>query len=126
MGKSIVFTQNAPDPIGPYSQATEINGMLFVSGQIAIDPISGEMKTDELEAETRQVLTNLKAILDEAGYDLNEVLKCSIFLSSMDHFAVVNKVYAEFFDAGQPARETVAVSGLPKGVNVEISCIASH
>ncbi len=125
MSKNIVFSQNAPEPIGPYSQAVESGGLLFISGQIAIDPANGEMKMENIQDETRQVMENLGAILDQAGYGYENILKCSIFLSDMNLFASVNEIYGEYFQQDPPARETVAVAGLPKGVNVEISCIAS-
>ena len=119
----IVHTVDAPAAIGPYSQAVEANGMLFISGQIAINPQSGLMDMDSISAETHRVMKNLSAILIAANTNFNQVVKTTIFLSSMDHFQEVNEVYASYFEATYPARETVAVLGLPKGVNVEISMI---
>ena len=124
MNKTVVNSMNAPAPIGPYSQAISAGGFLFVSGQVAIDPASGELVTSSIEAETKQVMNNLHAVLKEAGYDFSNVVKTTIFLSDMSHFATVNQVYAQYFTAEFPARETVAVKGLPKNVNVEISMIA--
>ena len=126
MSKNIVFTPNAPEPIGPYSQAVEKNGILYVSGQIAIDPSTGELFSGGLEQETELVMKNLGAILQTAGMDYSNVLKCSIFLSDMGLFGQVNEIYGKYFQNDPPARETVAVKGLPKDVNVEISCIAAR
>lgn len=122
--KKIIHTASAPQPIGPYSQAVQAGNMLFVSGQIAIDPATGELLTSDLESETRQVMENLRAVLMEAGYDFHHVVKTSIFLSSMNHFQAVNEVYGKYFQDNFPARETVAAAGLPKNVNVEISVVA--
>jgi len=122
--KKIIHTASAPQPIGPYSQAVQAGNMLFLSGQIAIDPATGELLTSDLETETRQVMENLRAVLMEAGYDFHHVVKTSIFLSSMNHFQAVNEVYGEYFKDNFPARETVAAAGLPKNVNVEISVVA--
>lgn len=126
MSKNIVFTKNAPEPIGPYSQAVEKSGMLFVSGQIAIDPQTGQLWSGGLVEETELVMKNLGAILQQAGMDYSNVLKCSIFLSDMSLFAEVNEIYGKYFPSDPPARETVAVKTLPKDVNVEISCIAAR
>lgn len=120
----IIETDQAPAPIGPYSQAVRAGDTIYVSGNIAIDPATGELKIDNLEEETRLVLSNLRAVLQEAGADFQHVVKCSIFLSDMALFPRVNAVYAEAFSQNPPARETVAVAGLPKGVNVEISAVA--
>ena len=120
----IVNSSDAPAPIGPYSQATLHNNMLFVSGQIAIDQKSGNLLTSDIETETDQVMKNLGYILKEAGADFNKVLKCSIFVKDMNNFARINAVYGKYFTENPPARETVEVSCLPKNVNVEISCIA--
>lgn len=123
--KKVVKTNNAPAPIGPYNQAIFAGDTLYVSGQIAIDPKSGELKTDDLEEETVQVLENLKAIITEAGLNLENVVKTSIFISDMNNFAKINEVYARYFNSEKaPARETVEVANLPKFVNVEISAIA--
>lgn len=122
--KQIINSSNAPAPIGPYSQATLAENTLFISGQIAIDPNSGSLIKDTIEQETNQVLLNLGAVLEAANMTFKNVVKCSIFLSSMDDFGAVNAIYANYFDSNPPARETVEVSKLPKGVNVEISAIA--
>lgn len=122
--KKIIFTPNAPAPIGPYSQATEINNTLYVSGQIAINPATNELELHSIAQETALVLANLQAVLSAAGYTTQDVLKCSIFLSNMDYFGEMNEVYGSVFTENPPAREAVAVKTLPKNVNVEISCIA--
>ncbi|MGB1247346.1 MAG: RidA family protein [Chitinophagales bacterium] len=123
--KEIINTSNAPAPIGPYNQATKANGMLFVSGQIPLNPATGELVQGSIEEETHMVIKNLKAILDEAGLTWEHVLKASIFISDMDNFSKINAVYGEYFVENQPARECVEVARLPKDVNVEISVIAS-
>lgn len=124
--KKVVKTLNAPTPIGPYNQAILKNGMLFTSGQIAIDPQTGELNLDNIETETKLVMENLKAILTEAGMTFENVLKSTIFIRDMDNFSVINKVYGSYFnEATAPARETVQVSRLPKSVNIEISVIAA-
>jgi 2-iminobutanoate/2-iminopropanoate deaminase len=124
--KKIINTPNAPAPIGPYNQAVLSGNMLFTSGQIAIDPTTGDMVMDNIALETRQVMENLKAVLTEAGMDFSHVLKASIFISDMASFSKINEVYTSYFDeATAPARETVQVANLPKYVNVEISMIAS-
>lgn len=122
--KKIINTKNAPAPIGPYSQATLAGNTLYISGQIAIDPQTGDLKTQSIEEETHQVMKNMGAILVEAGADYSNVVKCSIFISSMNDFSKINTVYGEYFTEQPPARETVEVSCLPKNLNVEISCIA--
>ncbi len=123
--KQIIKTSNAPAPIGPYNQAVVANGMVFLSGQIALDPKTGELVQASIEAETVQVMENVKAVLEAAGSSFEQVVKTSIFLSDMAYFAAVNQVYAKYFDeANAPARETVAVKTLPRSVNVEISMIA--
>lgn len=124
MSKKILEVKKAPQPIGPYSQAVEANGMLFISGQIAIDPETNELKLGNIEEETTMVLKNLQAILLKYELTFAHVVKSSIFLSSMNHFDEVNKIYETCFKDEYPARETVAVSTLPKSVNVEISMIA--
>ncbi|MEY2648502.1 MAG: hypothetical protein RL282_1215 [Bacteroidota bacterium] len=124
MGKQIVNTEKAPAPIGPYNQSVKANGFLFISGQIAIVPATGELEMVSIQSETHQVMNNLKAILTEAGTDFSAVVKTTIFLSDMSLFAAVNEIYGSYFSGDHPARETVAVKGLPKGVNVEISMIA--
>lgn len=124
MNKQIINTTAAPAPIGPYNQSVKANGFLFVSGQIAIDPSTGNIDATTIEEETHQVMKNLSAILNEAGVGFSAVVKTTIFLTDMAHFATVNDVYAHYFEGEHPARETVAVKGLPKNVNVEISMIA--
>jgi len=123
--KKIIKTTNAPAPIGPYNQAVLSGNMLFISGQIAINPKTGELETTNLEEETKLVMENLKAILTEAGMTFENVVKTSIFISDMNNFAKINQVYGNYFNADTaPARETVEVANLPKFVNVEISAIA--
>ncbi|MAO08727.1 MAG: reactive intermediate/imine deaminase [Alteromonas sp.] len=125
--KKIINTSKAPAPIGPYNQAVLKGSMLFTSGQIALHPENGTLILDSIQAETKQVMENLKAVLAEAGMDFSHVLKTSIFISDMNNFGSINEVYASYFDeATAPARETVEVANLPKFVNVEISMIASH
>lgn len=124
--KQIIKTDKAPAPIGPYNQAVAINGMLFISGQIALDPQDGTLYQGDIATETEKVMQNLKGILDAAGTDFGKVVKSSIFLMDMGQFGAVNDVYGRYFDPETaPARETVQVSGLPKGVQVEISMIAA-
>ncbi len=124
--KKIIYTSNAPAPIGPYNQAVLSGNMLYTSGQIAIDPITGNLVIDDIALETKQVMENLEAVLSEAGMDFNHVLKVSIFISDMENFSKINDVYTTYFDEETaPARETVQVANLPKYVNVEISMIAS-
>jgi 2-iminobutanoate/2-iminopropanoate deaminase len=122
--KRIIQSVNAPAPIGPYSQAVMSNNMLFASGQIAINPINGEIVTQNITAETKQVMQNIKAVLDAAEMGFHHIVKTTIFLSNMDDFALVNEVYGSYFNDDYPARETLAVKTLPKNVNVEISFIA--
>ena len=123
--RKIIKTSNAPLPIGPYNQAVMHGSTLYVSGQIAIDPSSGRLILDSIEAETEQVLKNMGAILEAAGLGYQHVVKCSVFVNDMEMFGRINAVYARFFDeANAPARELVQVTNLPKYVNVEISCIA--
>lgn len=122
--KKIVSIPNAPAPIGPYSQAVVKENSLFVSGQIPIDPKTGELQLDSISEATTQVMENIKSLVITAGFQMSDVVKCSIFLKSMDDFAEVNEVYARYFQAQPPARETVAVAQLPLDVPVEISCIA--
>lgn len=122
--KKVIYTPDAPAPIGPYSQATENGGFVFISGQIAIDPASGEMYSGaDIAEETRRVMENLKAIIHASGSEMSDVLKCTIFLRDMADFSAVNAVYGEYFPEYAPARETVAVSGLPKNARVEISAV---
>lgn len=124
--KTVVNSKHAPAPIGPYSQAIWAGDLLFVSGQVAIDPLTNEMIDNDISAETRQVMNNLKAIIEEAGITLDHIIKCSIFVSDMDNFSLINDVYGEYFSHQPPARETVEVRRLPRDVNVEISCIAQR
>lgn len=122
--KTIINTSEAPAPIGPYSQAVLANGVLYMSGQIAIDPASGEYNPSDAKTETVQVMKNIKAVLKAADMDLSNVVKTSIFLKDMNDFGVVNEEYASHFETDFPARETVQVSVLPKNARVEISMIA--
>ena len=125
MEKTIINTSEAPAPIGPYSQAVRTGNMLFISGQIALVPGTETIINNSIAEETHQVMKNLLAVLKESGADFNNVVKTSIFLSGMEHFAAVNEVYGTYFSGQYPARETVSVKGLPRNVNVEISMIAS-
>ncbi|KRG27258.1 Rid family detoxifying hydrolase [Salegentibacter mishustinae] len=123
--KKIIKTDKAPAPIGPYNQAVLTGNMLYISGQIALNPETNELETEELQKETKRVMENLKAILNEAEMDFENVIKTSIFISDMNNFAKINEVYGSYFNAETaPARETVEVANLPKFVNVEISAIA--
>ncbi len=124
MSKKIINTANAPAPIGPYSQAVQVDNLLFISGQVALKPGTSELANADIIEETQQVMKNLKSILSDAGLDFNAVVKTTIFLSDMELFGQVNEVYGKYFDENFPARETVAVKGLPKNANVEISMIA--
>ncbi len=124
--KNILNTPTAPMPIGPYNQAVSFGGLLYVSGQICIDPATGDLVMDDLETETHQVCRNLRAILTAAGSSLEQVLKATVFIKDMNQFARINAVYGEYFKPEfAPARETVQVAALPKFVNVEISVIAA-
>jgi 2-iminobutanoate/2-iminopropanoate deaminase len=125
MTHSIITSTNAPAAIGPYSQATLHNGIMYVSGQIPLDPKSGELVSGSIEEETHQVMKNLFAILQEAGMGFDNVLKCTIFVKDLNNFGKINETYGSYFTGNPPARETVEVSRLPKDVNVEISCIAA-
>ena len=124
--KTIIYTSQAPAPIGPYSQAVLMNDTLFVSGQIAINPATSDLVLTDIISETHQVMSNLKAILTEAGFEWAQVVKTSIFVKDLNNFATINEVYGTYFTTQAPARETVEVSRLPKDVNVEISCIAAR
>ena len=124
MPKFVVYSKNAPEPIGPYSQAIQAGNILFVSGQIAIQRTTGKIITTTVEEETNQVMENLGAVLKAAGMNFSNVVKTSIFLKDMNNFPLVNDIYGRFFTQDPPARETVEVARLPKDVNVEISCIA--
>jgi 2-iminobutanoate/2-iminopropanoate deaminase len=122
--KKQVKTDKAPQAIGPYSQAIIANGMVFASGQISIDPKTGELNTGDIETQTRLVLSNMKAVLEAAGSSFDKVIKCTVFLDDMDNFTRMNGVYGEFFAAPYPARAAVEVARLPKDVKVEIEAIA--
>ena len=124
--KKIIYTKKAPDPVGPYSQAIFVNSPLYISGQVAINPDTGKIENSNIENETLQVMKNLEAILNEVGFNFKNVIKSSIFLSDMNNFNAVNKIYGSFFSVEDaPARVTVEVSRLPKDVNVEIDMIAT-
>lgn len=122
--KEIVSTDNAPGAIGPYSQAIKAGGMVFCSGQIPIDPATGEFVSEIVSEQTEQVLKNLSEVLKAAGTGLNNVVKTSVFLADMNDFAEMNEVYGRYFSDNKPARATVAAAGLPRGARVEIDCIA--
>ena len=124
MLKSVVYSENAPEPIGPYSQAIQAGNMLFVSGQIAIQKSTGQLVLSNIEEETVQVMTNIRDILTAAGMDFSNVVKSSIFMKDMNNFPKINEVYGRYFKDNAPARESIEISRLPKDVNVEISCIA--
>ena len=124
MSKEIVFSKNAPAPIGPYSQAVKVGNVLYVSGQIALDADTGDLINENITEETHAVMKNLDAILAAAQFSFNDVVKCTIFIRNMDDFTAINEAYGQYFKSSPPARETVEVSKLPKNVNVEISCIA--
>lgn len=127
MSKSIVTSKNVPGPIGPYNQAIWYGDVLFVSGQIALDPQSGELVLGSIELETERVMKNLEGILHEAGLSFENVLKCSVFVTDMNDFSNINAVYGKYFnEASAPARELVQVAALPRFVHVEISCIAGR
>jgi 2-iminobutanoate/2-iminopropanoate deaminase len=122
--KKFIQIPGAPAPIGPYSQAVLINNTLYVSGQIPLNPITGNLEVENVEVATNRVLSNIKSLVEEAGMSLSNVVKCSIFLKSMDDFSTVNGVYGSYFSENPPARETVQVAKLPMDVPIEISCIA--
>ena len=122
--KRIISTTNAPAAIGPYSQAIEVNGMLFISGQIPVDPVSGKISGSTINEQSTQVLENIKAILISAGYSTNDVVKTTCYISDMNNFADINKVYSGYFLNDPPARATVEVRRLPKDVMIEIDAIA--
>ena len=122
--KEIIATENAPGAIGPYSQAVKTGNMVFCSGQIPIDPATGEFVSDDVAEQTEQVLKNLSAVLEAAGTSLNNVVKTTVFLADMNDFPVMNEVYSKFFSENKPARATVQAARLPKDARVEIECIA--
>lgn len=124
MPKKIIHSPEAPAPIGPYSQAVQVNDTLYVSGQIPLDATSGELVNANITEETHQVMKNLEAILRAASTSFGQVVKCTIFIRDMSQFSTINEAYGQYFEEAPPARETVEVSRLPKDVNVEISCIA--
>jgi 2-iminobutanoate/2-iminopropanoate deaminase len=124
MSKTVIYSNNAPEPIGPYSQAIKAGNLLFISGQIAIEKSTGKIVSSTIEEETQQVMFNIQEILKAAGASFSQVVKTTIFLKDMNNFPKVNEVYGRSFQTQPPARETVEVSRLPKDVNVEISCIA--
>jgi 2-iminobutanoate/2-iminopropanoate deaminase len=124
MEKQVINTNGAPAPIGPYNQAIKAGSTLFISGQIALNPETGQIEKEDITSETHRVMQNLRAILTEAGMDFSDVVKTTIFIMDMNDFSQINEVYGKYFSGYFPARETVQVAGLPKGVNVEISMIA--
>ena len=124
MEKKIITTEQAPAPIGPYSQAVHMRNFLFISGQVPINPATNTIEATDVSGEAVQVMKNLQAVLETAGYNFADVVKTTIFLTDMAYFPAVNEVYSQYFEGNYPARETVAVKGLPRNVNVEISMIA--
>ena len=124
INRIVIHTPDAPEPIGPYSQAIKHGSLLFCSGQIPLDPKTGEMKNDSIEIETRQVIMNIQAVLKAAHADFEHVVKTTIFLTNLGDFAKVNSIYEEYFGSSKPARSTIEVKALPKGANIEIECIA--
>ncbi|GAB3228191.1 RidA family protein [Algoriphagus aestuariicola] len=124
MPNQIIFTPEAPAPIGPYSQAVLAGNTLYISGQIALDPDTGELINENITEETHAVMKNLEAVLRGAKFAFSDVVKCTIFIRDMGQFGTINEAYGQYFKSNPPARETVEVSKLPKNVNVEISCIA--
>ena len=124
MDKIVIRTVHAPAPIGPYNQAILVGNTLYISGQICMDPVSGELRKKDVQEETHQVMQNLKAILSAANTGFNNVVKTTIFITDMNQFSAINEIYGQYFNGDFPARETVQVAALPKFVNVEISMIA--
>lgn len=124
MAKRIIHTAQAPEPIGPYSQAVLAGNTLYVSGQVAFDPATNNLITNTIQNETHRVMKNIEAILTEAGYSFSDIVKCSIFVKDLNNFGAINEVYGMYVGESKPARETVEVARLPRDVNVEISCIA--
>jgi 2-iminobutanoate/2-iminopropanoate deaminase len=125
MMKKVISTDQAPKAIGPYSQAIECNGLLFISGQIPIDPSTGAIVDGDIKIQTRRVLQNITAILEAAGYQLDDVIKCTVLMADMNDFAAMNEIYGEFFTNNKPARAAFGVVQLPMKAKVEIECIAS-
>ena len=125
MEKKIINTEEAPAPIGPYNQAIRAGNTLYISGQIPLDAKTGQMKNKDIQEETHQVMQNLKSILQAAGMSFSDIVKTTIFITDMNRFAEINEIYGKYFEGTFPARETVQVSALPKGANVEISMIAA-
>lgn len=124
--KHVINISGAPAPIGPYNQAILHNNMLYISGQIAINPNTGKLEDETIETETHQVMKNLGALLKEVGWNYSNLIKCSIFIKDMGQFSIINDIYASYFESDFPARETVQVSCLPKNVSIEISAIAGE
>lgn len=124
MKKEAITTDKAPKAIGPYSQAVKINGFIFVSGQIPVDPLTNDVIKEDITAQTRQVLKNIGNILEVAGAGLHDVIKTTVYLKDLKEFGAINRIYSEFFTAPFPARATVEVTGLPKGVDIEIDAVA--
>jgi 2-iminobutanoate/2-iminopropanoate deaminase len=124
MEKKIIVATQAPAPIGPYSHAVQAGNMLFISGQVPVNPTTNAVDATDIAGEAKQVMANLQTVLETAGYAFADVVKTTIFLTDMAHFATVNEVYGSYFTGNYPARETIAVKGLPRNVNVEISMIA--
>jgi 2-iminobutanoate/2-iminopropanoate deaminase len=124
MEREVIESPNAPAAIGPYSQAIKVGNTLYCSGQIALDPATGELANESIEAETRQVLENLSAVLAEAGYALSDVVRTTVYMTEMEDYAKINEIYGTYFTDDPPARAAVQIAALPKNVNVEISCIA--
>lgn len=125
MDKEVIFTRQAPEAVGPYSQAIKANGLVFCSGQVPLDPRTGELIEGSVAVQTNRAMDNLKAVLEEAGSSFDDVLKVTAYLIDMDDFAEFNGVYAQYFSDEPPARATVGVAGLPKGARVEVECIAT-
>ncbi len=124
--KKIIKTMDAAQPVGPYNQAVQVDNMLYVSGQIPLDPKTGELVKGDVQEQTRMVMENMRAILEAAGMDFSNVIKCNIFITDMKEFPKLNEVYGSYFKEDPPARETIQVGALPKFVDVEISCIAAE
>lgn len=124
MGKEIIYTNKAPKPIGPYSQAVKIGPWLFVSGQLPIDPVTNNIVEDDIDGQTRRVFENIKAILESCGYTFNDIVKITVYLVDLNDFQKFNEVYKLYFEKNAPARTTVQVSALPRGARVEIDVIA--